>query len=311
MATYYPYLRAKQFEGFAVERAANTLVGNGKIQPIFEPVNVKTVALVRRAIGFAAANLSVGLVMNPSVGELVGSVASTAQLLADMRAKGATVIPALIVDNSTKAADLTAFAVHRQGGRGLYVHHGAPALTVITALASDTQVDHVFLDGATSAAHEGSFPTARRFRLSDGFKSKSKNASYPSKSFFTDLHLTHQGLGFKGFGDFTIVGRDYSEGGGPAYAVAIHITESMGAPHGVDCNHFLSTSNTTTNDPAGKFGEAVAALAAYSARFPGKINFSSACKELLTLHATGHFPGLGEVKRLAIQHHLELMATLV
>lgn len=77
MAKYFPFLRAKQFDLKAVERAAAALVQNGDIMPILEPVRVATTNLVRRAARFAAAGLEVGLVMNPQVGELSGNPQAT------------------------------------------------------------------------------------------------------------------------------------------------------------------------------------------------------------------------------------------
>lgn len=53
---------------------------------------------------------------------------------------------------------------------------------------------------------------------------KEKNADYPPIEEFSDLHITFGEEGMDGFGDFLIVGDDYTEGGGPAYAVAIHLT---------------------------------------------------------------------------------------
>jgi hypothetical protein len=310
MSVYYPYLRAKQYEVIAVDEATAALVQNGRIQPIFEPVRVNSKVLLKRATKFASARLSVGLVMNPQVGELVGSPAATAQFLASMRADGATVIPALIVDATTQVADLAAFAVHVAQGPAIYVHAGVPAdPRVVTMIQQATNAAHVLRDGATSAAHEQTFAQPARKRLRDGFQAQIRNAAYPTHSFFSDLHLTYAGLGLSGFGDYATVGYMYSDSGGPAYAVAIHMTETTA--QGVVCRHFLSISNTTQANPAGKFGEAVAALAAYCQQHPGVLDFSAACQQLLTHHQTGHFPGLGELKRLSIQHHLELMSRLV
>ena len=92
-ALYYPFFRAKQNEVIAVADLAATLARNGKVLPIFEPVKVSSPTLVNHATKFAAAKLTVGLILNPQVGELVGSTAQTTQLLGHMRAKGATVLP--------------------------------------------------------------------------------------------------------------------------------------------------------------------------------------------------------------------------
>jgi hypothetical protein len=286
------------------------LVANGNIVPIFEPVRVNTSPLKVRAHAFAQAGLITGLVMNPQVGELEASPVAMAQLLADMRAAGANVIPTLIIDTHLTMQQVAWFSGQLLQGNAIFIHAGLASSQVSTALATiSTNPTHLFVAGGTSAAHQNTFQP--RALLEDGFSLQNRNSAYPPNSFFSDLHLTHLASGFAaGFGDYSIVGDRYSETGGPAYAVAIHMLEDR-QTQGIYCNHFLSTSNTTAANPAGKFGEALAALEAYSTAHPGVLDFSDACQEFLALNTSGHFPGLGEVKRISLQHHLELMTTLV
>ena len=51
-----------------------------------------------------------------------------------------------------------------------------------------------------------------------------RNRDYEPLEKFSDLHVTFEDEGMDGFGDFLIVGDDFSESGGPAYAIAIHLT---------------------------------------------------------------------------------------
>lgn len=308
MAKFYPYLRAKTFDLIAVVHAAPKLVKNGKILPVLEPVRLKTQPLVSRAALFARAGLPVSLIMNPQVGQLYGTPHVTVQLLADMRATNATVVPALIVHTQLQVSEIRQFQAHIQGGQSIYVHRDAVSGLVLAALQSSPPTENVFVNGGTSAAYQSSFPT--RALLRDGFRAQTKNANYPPLSFFSDLHLTYLSNGYAGFGDFSITGDAYVATGGPAYAIAIHMTEDK-ETHGIFCNHFLSTSNLTTANPPGKFSQAVAALVSYSNAHPGAIDFSNAYAELLQHHNAGTFPGLPDLKRLSIQHHLELMTTLV
>lgn len=308
---YYPYLRAKTYDVMAVVNSAPALAQNGKVLPIFEPVRDPSTTLIRHASTFGSAGLAVALVLNPQVGNLVGSPAITARILNDMRSAGATVIPAFSITARTQMSEVQSFQ-SQFPGQAIYLHWGVPIglAQVTAAIQAAVGAKHVFLDGATSAAYQSSFSAGSRVLLRDGFQAKAKNAAYPSQSFFGDLHLTYGGLGFDGFGDFATVGYRFSDSGGPAYAVAIHLNEDF-QKQGIFCNHFLSTSNQTPTDPAGKFGEAVASLAAYCQLHPRKLDFSAACRELLQWHSSGSYHGLGVVKRLSIQHHLELMGSLV
>jgi len=309
MSVYFPYLRARQFDVIAVSNAAATMAATGKVTPILEPVNAASKALRLRASTFAAEDLPVGLIMNPKVGALVGQAAATKAILNDMRKAGATITPALIVDYATHPNELKALQQHILPGEGpLFIHYGAPASPLVaSSIQGVTDATHVFIEGMTSGAHEKTF--SPRGRVRDGFKIQPNNVSYPAQSTFSDLHLSYKKLGFNAFGDFATVGQAHREGGGLPKAVVIHMTESMTVE--IICHHFKSTSNATKANPGGKFGEAAAKLCAYSKKNPGKLDFSDACQELLAHEAQGHFPGLGSVKRLSIQHHLELMSTLV
>lgn len=308
---YYPFFRAKTYDVLAVSELAQLLAQGGKVLPIFEPVKVSSPTLISRAANFAAAKLAVGLVLNPQVGELVGSTPQTTQFLTQMRAKGATVIPVFVVTAQTTPNEVTSFRTAHPGPV-IFVHMGMPNAAVITPMTQPTAgtTTHMFLEGTTSTHHQSLFPVGSRVLLKDGFQAQARNASYPPRSFFSDLHLNHASLGFSGFGDFATVGYKFSDSGGPAYAVAIHMTEDF-QTQGVFCNHFISTSNATFGNPAGKFNQAVTALAGYCQQYPGKLDFTTGCQELLAAQQNGTFPGLGPVKRMSIKHHLELMNSII
>lgn len=112
-----------------------------------------------------------------------------------------------------------------------------------------------------------------------------------------------------GFGDFLIVGDDFIEGGGPAYAVAIHLTFiDPDQDDAMQIYHFVSDRQDTPKDPAGKFGEALAKMIDTLNSGFSKILETSAVKEFRNLHERGHFPGLGYTKKLSMNHHIETLA---
>ena len=73
--------------------------------------------------------------------------------------------------------------------------------------------------------------------------------------------------------------------------------------------HFKSDTNDAPTDPAGKFSEALNKLISALNSGNSHILETSAVHEFRELHARGHFPGLGYVKKLSIKHHLETLAT--
>jgi hypothetical protein len=112
-----------------------------------------------------------------------------------------------------------------------------------------------------------------------------------------------------GFGDFLIVGDEYSESGGPAYAIAIHLTFiDPDQDDSMQIYHFKSERQDTPKDPAGKFAEALANMMNVLNGPRSKVLETNAVKEFRMLHKQGHFPGLGYVKKLSMNHHIETLA---
>jgi len=112
-----------------------------------------------------------------------------------------------------------------------------------------------------------------------------------------------------GFGDFLVVGDEFNEGGGPAYAVAIHLTYLDSDQDNVmQIYHFVSDSQDTPRDPAGKFAEALAKMISTLDQPDSKVLETDALREFRDLHDAGHFPGLGYIKKLSMNHHIETLA---
>ena len=59
---------------------------------------------------------------------------------------------------------------------------------------------------------------------------------------------------------------------------------------------------------AGKFAEALGAMIATLDEPNSKVLETQAVEEFRHLHARQHFPGLGYVKKLSMQHHIETFA---
>jgi hypothetical protein len=72
--------------------------------------------------------------------------------------------------------------------------------------------------------------------------------------------------------------------------------------------HFISDRRDTPKDPAGKFAEALANMVGKLESGESKVLETAAVKEFLDLHRKGHFPGLGYVKKLSMNHHIETLA---
>jgi hypothetical protein len=190
------------------------------------------------------------------------------------------------------------------------IHAGfseAKALTEKLGIVGKDQC-HIFFEQYCGKLYQKHFKDARRVLLRDGFKRR-KNREYESVEPFSDLHATFVDEGMDGFGDFLIVGDEYSETGGPAYAIAIHLTFiDPDQDDSMQIYHFVSERQDTPKDPAGKFAEALAEMMERLNAPGSKILETSAVKEFRSLHDQGHFPGLGYVKKLSMNHHIETLA---
>jgi len=168
---------------------------------------------------------------------------------------------------------------------------------------------HIFLREAKLYRGHFERSDAPKVLIRDGFIQQKKNAHYPESDHFSDLHVTYRSEGMDGFGDYLTVGADYSESGGPAYAVAIHLTY-LDAEGDMQTHHFVSDRTDSPADPGGKFLEALSKLVAEATRSGSEILRTGACEEFIDLFAREYYPGLGYVKKLSMQHHLELMASV-
>jgi hypothetical protein len=190
------------------------------------------------------------------------------------------------------------------------IHYGYPhGRELADALNKvKTVKEHIFIETACTKLYRRNFKSAQRVLIRDGFIQR-KNREHPPIEHFSDLHITYEEEGVTGFGDFLIVGDEFMETGGPAYAIAIHLTFiDPDEDNDMFVKHYISDRTQSPTDPGGKFLEALGKLV-YDVNQPkSKIYRSDAVKEFESFHSREHYPGLGYVKKLSMQHHIELIA---
>ena len=143
--------------------------------------------------------------------------------------------------------------------------------------------------------------------IRNSFK-RTTNAHYAPEEHFSDLHITYDDENMNGFGDFLIVGDEYSESGGPARAIAIHLTFlKEDDDDNMYIRHYVSNRTEGVSDPGGKFLEALQKLVIDIDKNYQLFN-TNACDEYRKLLQEEHFPGLGVAKKLSMQHHIEIIA---
>ena len=304
---YYPYLRGKQFELLALREAAPTLASSN-FTPIIEPVKESGKSLERSLSALSASNATAFLVINPEFGAL--ATAENSNTLFEQNDTPSNIIQTIRLDKNISLDAAKALIEEIKDSPFAIIHSGFDSPDDIAQILNTLTVPitHIFIDGTVSKLYRRKFKGNDRVLLRDSF-TRQKNASYPNVEYFSDLHIVFDEEGVNGFGDFLTVGDYYSESGGPAYAVAIHLTFiDPSKDDAMYVYHFVSDSNDSPTDPAGKFAQAVSKLVVLYKSGQSNLVHTSALKELIDLHNRGHFPGLGYIKKLSIKHHIETLA---
>lgn len=282
------------------------MVNHGQVIPIWEPVKSDTNELEQSLGEFVQQGLKTILIENPAVGELTNGSATLRAILNS----NADLVPGYIIGVDTTQARVNGFLRAHPSKEVALIHrsdHFDPR-TIVAACNSHGQlVYHLFecVDPQYIRGLQGGI----RAILQDTFQSAIKNAVYPPMSSFGNLPFSHAARGFDGFGDYLTVGNAYTSGGGPAFAVAIHVTRDDGA-NALECRHFVSDSNIDQTDPNGKQLEALQHLADMVARNPAFFLSTRGLAEFLSIHSTGNATNLGGLKRISMRHHLQLMMHL-
>jgi hypothetical protein len=307
---YHPYFRGKQFELIAIRETAALMAKAGFV-PIIEPVREALKGLERTLAEICTAQGQAVVIVNPLHGDHAEDGVSISSLLKQGFLDNEGITAGILLQNDMDADEAMACYEKHKAHRPTIVHAGfTEAKTLAEKLSTQLpETQHVFFEKHCHKLYRKHFKGAgKRILLRDGF-ARRRNADHPPVELFSDLHVTYDEEDMDGFGDFLIVGDDYTEGGGPAYAVAIHLT--FIDPQEDDVMyiyHFVSTTKDTPTDPAGKFAQALAKLIRKLESGTSTLFKSTAIAEFHDLHEKGHFPGLGYVKKLSMKHHIETLA---
>jgi hypothetical protein len=311
---YYPYFRGKQFELLTIRDTAQKLA-DAHFVPIIEPVKNELKGLNRALKQIADVSGQAIVIVNPFHGGYAKNGHNISTLLNDHFLEQNAITAGILLKAGMSVEDaIHCYEVHKHQ-RPTFIHAGFVGAKVLSdALVSKLGADfkltqHVFLEKSCSKPYRLHFKGSKRILLRDGFQRLARNADYQLVNTFSDLHITYEEEGMNGFGDFLTVGDEFVEGGGPAYAVAIHLTFiDPDQDNVMYIYHFVSTTKDTPTDPAGKFAQALRKLINTADSIDSKLFESEALGEYRVLDARQHFPGLGQVKKLSMKHHIETLA---
>lgn len=305
---YYPYFRGKQNELLTI-RECTKLMKQQNFIPVIEPVK-QSLSALERALGVIKNdNGNAIVIINPSYGDHSKAGEEISCLLTNSFNDCNNIEVGILLKKDLKIDEVNNLISKHNTHRITFIHDGfTDANSIIENNLYPKDPRNIFIEGQSGKLYQKKFSDGEKILIRDGFQRR-RNKDHPETEFFSDLHATYKDEGMQGFGDFLIVGDDFSEAGGPAYAVAIHLTfidKNLDGAMYVD--HFISDRQDTPTDPAGKFLEAVKKLI-------NKINSENhnfyetlALNEFRELNERRHFPGLGYLKKLSMNHHIQTLS---
>jgi len=294
---YFPILRGKQNELIALRELSNEGLLSDKIIPIIEPV-APTSTLKRLLIQFDDNRKKIAVIQNPSIVQY--DKFNDAEITA-IKSKD-DFIPALNVSVNSDF-DFSGFSNFNK--------------MIVLNEKSEFDDSKLLNDSILKVVEINNRSALRNLRgdsklieLHDQFLKQDRNADYLKKDdeLFSAEHLYFRQDGYYGFSDYSVIGSDYQTSGFAAKAVAIHLVY-FDAKDKLRIHHFVSDTNDNINDPALKAREALEKMMDFisSSSFDNNKNSSMALNEFKRLYKLDKYSGLGYIKKLSIEHHLEIM----
>lgn len=298
---YYPILRGKQFELIALRELAGH-ISPEIIRPVIEPVRGNLTPLIKTVEILAESGIVPLVVINPSIGDFARGSDGLFELI-----KGVERFIPCVKAKSVEDLSLLARLGLSLSDCAVFIESG-----IDKALLEHLQNASCVLVNK-DRAHSGAISRLKNVVLfGDFFDKKVRNADYKEKSFYSSLHTEWRGYkNAIGFGDYTILSEEYSEAGGPAYVVTIHLSyiddEEFDAMY---VRHFSSFNDDSPANPGGKFKSALDKVSDYIVGNPNTFVETQGLIELLKLRGNP-FPGLGQVKKYSMKHHIETTCDFV
>lgn len=299
---YYPILRSKQFELIAL-RELSSVLSPRLITPLIEPVRANLKPLATTIEVLNENGITPVIIVNPSLGDFLKNEALIQQEL----------------DTKENIDYIPCYKV--TSGSDVILDH-LNKLTIDYAIFIVNGVDRLLIERTKNAklifANQDKVVPGALAQMNNvvlyrnAFNKQARNADYRERSFFSNLHTEYKKTAnVVGFGDFTILSEEYSESGGPAYVVTIHLSyidsDEFDAMY---VNHFSSYNDDSPTNPGGKFKDALNKLVE-SVRANTNTYFdSTGLQGFFELHEKP-FQGLGQVKKLSLKHHIETICDYI
>lgn len=306
---YFPYLFGRRFELLALRSASDEFPLAATVVPIIEPVKESPNDLKHCLQAVGSKGVRVIVISNPHQGEFRdSSPARFREALAEDFAQHASLLPGLLCDQRVRMRDVTTF-LESHANRDVALLYSGPQLTAeeLRSAAAERHVRfHISLRDQMAANLRALLPRGKAVDIRDRFNALARNSDYAGREYFTDSHQNFREHAI-GYGDYSVIGSVYHEGGGPAHAVAIHAVFRQIETGQVWVEHFVSDDiHADVGTVEEKFHQAASKLVrAVGHRRPEFGHDGALAAHASDVHAN-HYPGLGENKRREIHHHIAI-----
>lgn len=317
MVKYYPYLRGKQYELLALRALCEELSkeDRSKLHPIIEPVkraDCDTPTMTALS-AMHTSGVAFSYIMNPQSGDFENNTEiffpeGIKSKLDEYRGW----MPAFILNGDTDwlKAQIDYLVTENQFKRIMLVLPKNEDVGKWNALMGRDETHTIVCCDSDS-------PSTRRqvrrhnksiVRLDDCFQMEARNKDFRGKEDqrFNDNVAFYEEEGYAGFGDYTTLPGAFVKGGMLPWVVAIHMTYNKNEEE-VWIHHFLSKTNDNgIENIQGKFREAAEQVKVFfEQQYP--LDATPAVGKLHQFVVDGHYPGLGTLKKISIEHHITLM----
>ncbi len=299
---YYPLLRARQFELIALRELAAEKAILDFVCPILEPVKESLNSLELAYKTFQETGQRIYLIVNPLEGEHSGD---NEHYLEYISSRPNVFSPAFYYGGNGDyiKANIDKFSL--KDCMLIGSNEINPEETDFSSLVNHPAIACVNIQypGRNRSLDRFLKKTMKKYiRLDDLFEKKERNSDFldmPAHR-FSEEHLFFRDDDFSGFSDYTILPKEFIDGGSTPRAVVIHLSY-LNEKKEIWIRHFTSVTNDSIANVQGKFAEAAEKAVAFI-RVENLNN--SATQELEDYFQRGHYPGLGMVKKIAIKNHL-------
>lgn len=317
---YYPIFRGKQYEFLTIKELIPKIKESGKIIPVIEPVkNSKRCinSLYSCLEDLKKSSLEAIFIINPRCikGDFYKKKNEMNIVVQTIKQNFPNVSIGFWIGYQSTEAEMEGFLKEIQSNF-YFLHYSE--FNGLDRLLSDVNRNKFFrghfLDEEVLGRDYISSIGSKRILLKDSFIRREPNEEYRNidDEYFDQNYLEFSVKNYDGFSDYLIIGNKFDAGGDTPQTVAIHLTYESDDKSNIRIKHCLSNYYPVNQDRGLMIREALKEVKKFIDIKPEILEFSSGCRDLLMcLENEDKNTSLANMKKLTMNHHLELMISLL